>query len=61
MEEARTTVAVQAYLDDLAVAGGDAPAEPIVRELLGRAVHRLHQLCATMLVRSYPRLTRPRT
>jgi RNA polymerase sigma-70 factor (ECF subfamily) len=59
MEEARTTVAVPAYLDELAVAGGDAPAELIVRELLGRAVQRLHQLCATMLVHSYPRLAGP--
>ncbi len=35
------------------------PAEPIVRELLERAVHRLERLCANMLHRSYPRLTRP--
>ena len=28
-------------------------------DLLGRAVHRLEGLCATMLHRSYPRLTRP--
>jgi RNA polymerase sigma-70 factor (ECF subfamily) len=47
---------VQRYLDDLA---GDSPAEPIVRALLDRAVRRLHLLCATLLHRSYPRLTRP--
>jgi RNA polymerase sigma-70 factor (ECF subfamily) len=27
--------------------------------MLGRAVHRLHSLCAALLYRSYPRLTRP--
>jgi RNA polymerase sigma-70 factor (ECF subfamily) len=56
MDEERTTVAVQRYLDKLA---SDSPAEPIVRSLLDRAVRRLHQLCATLLYRSYPRLTRP--
>jgi RNA polymerase sigma-70 factor (ECF subfamily) len=56
MDEERTTAAVQRYLDELA---GDAPVELVVRALLGRAVRRLHQLCATLLHRSYPRLTRP--
>ncbi len=56
MEEEHTTAVVQRYLDQLA---GDAPAEPIIRALLDRAVRRLHQLCATLLHRSYPRLTRP--
>jgi RNA polymerase sigma-70 factor (ECF subfamily) len=56
VEQEHTTAAVQRYLDELA---GDSPAEPIVRALLGRAVGRLHQLCATLLYRSYPRLTRP--
>src|SRR5438552_18453785 len=55
----RTTLIVQQYLNDLADAGGDASAEPIVRELLGKCVNRLHQLCATMLYRSYPRLALP--
>ena len=55
MVEARTAV-VQRYQDEL---DGDSPAEPIVRALLDRAVRRLHLLCATMLHRSYPRLTRP--
>jgi RNA polymerase sigma-70 factor (ECF subfamily) len=56
MSEERTTAAVQRYLNELA---GDSPAEPIVRALLDRAVRRLHQLCATMLHRSYPRLMQP--
>jgi hypothetical protein len=54
MTETRTTVVIQRYLDDL---GGDSPAEPIVRALLDRAVRRLHMLCATLLYKSYPRLT----
>jgi RNA polymerase sigma factor (sigma-70 family) len=56
MDDEGTTAAVQRYLDELA---GDAPAGPVVRALLDRAVRRLHQLCATLLYRSYPRLTRP--
>ena len=56
MDEEHTTAAVQRYLDELA---GDSPAEPAVRALLDRAVRRLHQLCATLLYRSYPRLTQP--
>jgi RNA polymerase sigma-70 factor (ECF subfamily) len=56
MHEERTTAAVQRYLDELA---GDSPSEPVVRALLGRAVNRLHGLCATLLYRSYPRLARP--
>ena len=56
MAEERTAAAVQRYLNDLA---GDSPAEPVVRALLDRAVRRLHQLSATLLYRSYPRLARP--
>jgi RNA polymerase sigma factor (sigma-70 family) len=56
MAEEHTTAAVQHYLDELA---GESPAEEVIRALLGRAVHRLHQLCASLLYRSYPRLTRP--
>jgi RNA polymerase sigma-70 factor (ECF subfamily) len=56
MSEGRTTAVVQRYLDELA---GDSPVEPIVRALLDRAVPRLHLLCATLLHRNYPRLTRP--
>ncbi len=56
MSDERTTAVVQRYLDELA---GDTPAEPIVRALLDRAVHRLQVLCTNLLYRSYPRLTRP--
>jgi RNA polymerase sigma-70 factor (ECF subfamily) len=56
MSDEPTTAVVQRYLDEL---DGDSPAEPIVRALLDRSVRRLHLLCATMLHRSYPRLTRP--
>ena len=56
MDEESTTAAIQHYLDALA---GDSSPEPAIRALLDRAVRRLHQLCATLLYRSYPRLTRP--
>jgi RNA polymerase sigma-70 factor (ECF subfamily) len=56
MDEEHTSAAVQRYLDALA---GNAPAEPVVRALLDRAIRRLHLLCASLLHRSYPRLTRP--
>jgi RNA polymerase sigma factor (sigma-70 family) len=56
MNEEHTTAVVQRYLDELAE---DSPAEPIVRALLERAAHRLHVLCANLLYRSYPRLTKP--
>lgn len=56
MDGENTTVIVQRYLDELA---GEAPAEAVVRALLERAVRRLHQLCATLLHRDYPRLTFP--
>jgi RNA polymerase sigma-70 factor (ECF subfamily) len=56
MSDEHTTAVVRRYLDELA---GDSPAEPIVRALLDRAVRRLHLVCATMLHRSYPRLTQP--
>lgn len=50
---------IQGYLDQLGALKGDAPAEPVVRALLERAVGRLELLCATLLFRSYPRLARP--
>ena len=56
MSEEPTTVAVQRFLDALA---GDQAAEPIIRDLLDRAVRRLQLLSAALLHRSYPRLTRP--
>jgi RNA polymerase sigma-70 factor (ECF subfamily) len=55
----QTTAIVQRYLTQLAELSGEAPAESIVRALLAGAVKRLHVLCASMLFRSYPRLTRP--
>jgi RNA polymerase sigma factor (sigma-70 family) len=58
-DEACTTAAVQQYLGELAGVRGDTPADPIIRALLGRAVGRLHLLCATLLHKSYPRLTQP--
>jgi len=54
MSQEHTTAAVQRFLDNLAE---DSPAESIVRALLDRAVRRLHLLSATLLYRSYPRLT----
>ena len=59
MEDNRTTEVVQKYLDDLAGVRGDSPAEPIIRDLLAGAVHRLNVLCTSLLFRSYPRLARP--
>jgi hypothetical protein len=56
MDEAPTTVIIQKYLD---ANPEDTAAEPIVRELLERAVGRLRMLCARFLYKSYPRLTRP--
>jgi len=56
MDEEHTTAVVQRYLDELA---GDAPAEPLIRALLDRAVRRLQHLCGALLYRSYPRLTQP--
>jgi RNA polymerase sigma-70 factor (ECF subfamily) len=56
MDNESTTAVVQRYLDALA---GDTPAEPIIREILGRAARRLERLCANLLHRHYPRLTRP--
>jgi RNA polymerase sigma-70 factor (ECF subfamily) len=56
MQEEPTTAVIQRYLDALP---GDPAAEPIVRELLDRAVGRLRLLCATHLHRSYQRLAKP--
>jgi RNA polymerase sigma-70 factor (ECF subfamily) len=56
MNEGLTTAAIQRYLDALR---GDTAAEPLIRDLLERAVHRLRLLCGTLLRRSYPRLTQP--
>jgi hypothetical protein len=56
MSEEHATAMVQRYVNEL---GGDSPAESIVRDLLDRAVRRLHLLCATLLHRSYPRPAQP--
>jgi RNA polymerase sigma factor (sigma-70 family) len=56
MAEENTTAVVRQYLHDLA---GETPVDPIIRALLDRSVRRLHQLCVTLLHRSYPRLARP--
>jgi RNA polymerase sigma-70 factor (ECF subfamily) len=56
MDEDPTTAAVQRYLDAMA---GDAPADPVIRALLDRAVGRLEMLSAGMLHARYPRLARP--
>lgn len=56
MTEDRTSFAVQRHLDELA---GGAPADPVIRALLERSARRLHRLCASILHRGYPRLTRP--
>jgi RNA polymerase sigma-70 factor (ECF subfamily) len=59
VQQDQTTAVVQRYLDELAEMGGDAAAEPVVRELLAGSVNRLQLLCGALLHRSYPRLTRP--
>jgi RNA polymerase sigma factor (sigma-70 family) len=56
MNEEPTTAVIQRYLD---VLQGGSAAEPLIRDLLERAVGRLRLLCATLLQRSYPRLMRP--
>jgi RNA polymerase sigma-70 factor (ECF subfamily) len=56
MASEQTSAVVQRYLDAL---GQDTPADPVIRNLLDRAVRRLRLLGATLLHRSYPRLTQP--
>jgi RNA polymerase sigma-70 factor (ECF subfamily) len=56
MDEDPTTDALQRRLDALQ---GDTPAQPLIRDLLDRAVGRLRVLCAALLRRSYPRLAQP--
>jgi RNA polymerase sigma-70 factor (ECF subfamily) len=56
MDDGSTTAVIQRYLDALPA---DPAAELIIRELLDRAVCRLRLLCATLLYKSYPRLTLP--
>src|SRR5690349_11502991 len=56
MNEEPTTAVIQRCLDALQ---GDLTAEPLIRNLLEQAVRRLRLLCASLLHRSYPRLTQP--
>src|SRR5436190_21719569 len=56
MNEQPTTGAIQRCLDALQ---GEAAAEPLIRDLLERAVGRLRLVCAALLRRSYPRLMQP--
>ena len=58
METQQTTVAIQFYLNELNGASTNAPSEPLIRSLLGRAVSRLNWLCSLILQQEYPRLTR---
>lgn len=59
MDALRTTVAIQGYLDELAGRQANSAAEPIIRDLMGRSLNRLHFLCTAMLYRKYQRLSRP--
>jgi hypothetical protein len=56
MPQEPTTAVIQRYLDALP---GDTVADPLMRELLERAVGRLRLLCSTFLYKSHPRLARP--
>jgi hypothetical protein len=56
MNEEPTTAVIQRCLD---VLQEGTEAEPLVRDLLERAVGSLRLLCASLLRLSYPRLTQP--
>jgi hypothetical protein len=58
MPEEPTTVIIQRYLDALP---GDTADEPVVRELLERAIGRLRLVCATVLYKTYPTYREPWT
>jgi RNA polymerase sigma-70 factor (ECF subfamily) len=55
MSDENTTAVVERFLGELAA---DSPVEPVIRQLLDRAVVRLQWICGTLLHRDYPRLTR---
>jgi RNA polymerase sigma factor (sigma-70 family) len=59
MDQDRTTIVVQKYLDELAGADAGTDAELVISALLGRATRRLERLCASLLYRGYPRLAQP--
>src|SRR4030095_4265993 len=56
MNDEPTTAVIQRCLE---ACQGDAPAEPLIRALLERAVERLRLLCAALLHRNYRRLAQP--
>ncbi|AMV31503.1 RNA polymerase sigma factor [Pirellula sp. SH-Sr6A] len=56
-DEGNTTAIVREYVARLAEWPSEIPQDAMVRELLERAVGRLHLLCATVLYQRYPRLT----
>jgi RNA polymerase sigma-70 factor (ECF subfamily) len=56
MNEKPTTAAIQRCMDALQE---DTSAEPLIRDLLERAVRRLRLSCSTLRHRSYSRLTQP--
>ena len=58
IDENRTTIMVQHYLDKLALADEGADVGPVIAALLGRSAGRLQLLCNALLFRAYPRLTR---
>lgn len=59
MEQDRTSIVVQRYLDELAEMEGETEAEQVISALLGRSAKRLERLCAALLYRKYPRLAQP--
>ncbi|HVU87317.1 MAG TPA: sigma-70 family RNA polymerase sigma factor [Pirellulales bacterium] len=59
MDFRNTTIAIEHYLGQLARLDGEASTDPIIRALIETSVARLHLLCRTLLLRSYPRLMRP--
>src|ERR1700758_1905868 len=59
MDEEHTSIVMERCLSQLARLDGSAPAELIIEALIDSSVSRLHLLCRTLLVRSYPRLARP--
>lgn len=58
-ENLPTTAVVQRYLFELQQVGDRQPAEDLIRSLLDASVRRLRRLSSVMLLRDYPRLTRP--
>jgi RNA polymerase sigma factor (sigma-70 family) len=59
MDEEHTTMIMERFLSQLANLDGSASVGPTIEALIDSSVSRLHLLCRTLLVRSYPRLARP--